>query len=69
MEQQNNKSQIITQISHLTLLFTLVIVSLLNLTMNWGDKNLWITILTGVIGCIIPAPEFLFKKNGQTKSI
>jgi hypothetical protein len=69
MEQTQNKNLIITQISHIILIFGLVFSSLINLTLGWGDRNLWVTILTGAIGLIIPTPELMFKKIESQKSI
>lgn len=60
--ESENKSKLIIQISHLSIIFILILASLLNLSLGLGEKNLWISILTGAIGCVIPTPEFLFKK-------
>jgi hypothetical protein len=40
------------------LIFIVVCVSLLNLTFEWGNLNLWTVILTGSLGYIMPNPKF-----------
>ena len=39
------------------LIFIVVCVSLLNLTMKWGNLNMWTVILTGSLGYIMPNPK------------
>jgi hypothetical protein len=39
------------------LIFIVVCVSLLNLTLQWGNLNLWTVILTGSLGYIMPNPK------------
>ena len=39
------------------LIFIVVCVSLLNLTYQWGNLNLWTVILTGSLGYIMPNPK------------
>ena len=39
------------------LIFIVVVVSLLNLTMMWGNLNMWTVILTGSLGYIMPNPK------------
>ena len=39
------------------LIFIVVCVSLLNLTLEWGNLNLWTVILTGSLGYIMPNPK------------
>jgi hypothetical protein len=36
------------------LIFVVVCVSLINLTLQWGNQNLWIVVLTGSLGYIMP---------------
>jgi len=48
---------------HVILIFGLIAASLLNLTMGWGNQNLWITVLTGSVGFIIPAPMLSIKRE------
>lgn len=51
------------------LILIVVCVSLLNLTNNWGNQNLWTVILTGSIGYIMPNPRFKNKFiNGGSHS-
>lgn len=39
------------------LIFIVVCTSLLNLTFQWGNLNLWTVILTGSLGYIMPNPK------------
>ena len=39
------------------LIFIVVCVSLINLTFQWGNLNLWTVILTGSMGYIMPNPK------------
>jgi hypothetical protein len=46
------------------LIFVVVCVSLINLTLQWGNQNLWIVVLTGSLGYIMPNPK-LKLSNGS----
>ena len=67
MDNTSNKSlgleryDLIQIIIKVLLIFIIVCVSLLNLTLQWGNQNLWIGILSGTVGYIIPNPKL---KNG-----
>ena len=37
--------------------FIIIIASLLNLTMSWGNEHLWIVLLCSCISYLIPSPE------------
>ena len=39
------------------LIFIVVCVSLMNLTFQWGNLNMWTVILTGSLGYIMPNPK------------
>lgn len=39
------------------LIFIVVCVCLLNLTMEWGNQNLWMIILTALMGVMTPTPD------------
>jgi hypothetical protein len=41
----------------IALIFVVACVSLLNLTNQWGNQNLWTVILTGSLGYIMPNPK------------
>ena len=41
----------------IVLIFIVVCVSLLNLTFQWGNINLWTIILTSSLGYIMPNPK------------
>lgn len=42
-------------------LFTIVLISLINISLNTGDQKLWITLLSMSLGCILPTPKFSSK--------
>ena len=46
------------------LIFVVVCVSLINLTLQWGNQNLWTVVLTGSLGYIMPNPK-LKLSNGS----
>jgi hypothetical protein len=39
------------------LIFVVVCVSLVNLSLEWGNQNLWTVVLTGSLGYIMPNPK------------
>jgi hypothetical protein len=39
------------------LIFVVVCVSLMNLSLQWGNQNLWTVVLTGSLGYIMPNPK------------
>ncbi len=39
------------------LIFVVVCVSLVNLSMEWGNQNLWTVVLTGSLGYLMPNPK------------
>lgn len=49
-------------ITQILLLFVVVITSLVNLTMEWGNTNLWTMILTGCLGYMLPNPRLKRQK-------
>ena len=51
------------------LIFIVVCVSLLNLTFQWGNQNLWTVILTGSLGYIMPNPKLKIEKNTENSSV
>jgi hypothetical protein len=46
------------------LIFIVVCVSLMNLSLQWGNQNLWTVVLTGSLGYIMPNPK-LKLSNGS----
>ena len=63
MDNTSNKSlrfmkpDVMLFIFQVVLIFIVVCVSLLNLTYQWGNQNLWTVILTGSLGYIMPNPK------------
>lgn len=51
------KPDVLLFIFQVVLIFIVVCVSLLNLTFQWGNLNLWTVILTGSLGYIMPNPK------------
>lgn len=51
------KPDVLLFIFQVILIFIVVCVSLLNLTFQWGNLNLWTVILTGSLGYIMPNPK------------
>lgn len=39
------------------IIFVVVCVSLMNLSLQWGNQNLWTVVLTGSLGYIMPNPK------------
>lgn len=54
---QLNKPDVLLFTFQVILIFIVVCTSLLNLTFQWGNLNLWTVILTGSLGYIMPNPK------------
>ena len=52
-----NKPDVLMFGFQIILIFIVVCVSLLNLTLQWGNINLWTIILTSSLGYIMPNPK------------
>ena len=52
----NRYSEIIVLTIQILVMLILIFTSLLCLLMELGDKNLWITVLAGSVGILVPAP-------------
>lgn len=50
----------------ITLIFVVACVSLLNLTLEWGNQNLWTVILTSCLGYIMPSPKLKSTDIGKS---
>ena len=55
---QKNKPDDILYILQILIIFIVVCVSMLNLTLQWGNENLWIVILTASMSYIMPNRKF-----------
>ncbi|MDI9312898.1 MAG: hypothetical protein QM535_21995 [Limnohabitans sp.] len=51
------KPDVILFIVQVSLVFVVVICSLINLTFEWGNVNLWTVLLTSLLGYIMPNPK------------
>jgi hypothetical protein len=55
-------------ICQVVVIFIVVCVSLLNLSLQWGNQQLWTVILTSCLGYIMPNPRLkLVDKEIQTQ--
>lgn len=52
-----SKPDVLLFFFQVALIFIVVCVSLLNLTYQWGNVNMWTVILTGSLGYIMPNPK------------
>ena len=51
-----NNIEIAIVITQLTVLTLLILISVYCLISESGDKGLWVTILSGAVGVLVPAP-------------
>lgn len=63
-----SKPDIILFICQVLLIFVVVCVSLINLSFQWGNQNLWTVVLTGSLGYIMPNPKIKFDSDSLTQS-
>ena len=68
MSPQYNGSEMVLFACQMLIIFTVVIVSLINLTFEWGSKNLWIILLTSCLGYILPNPKLKPSKKEEQSS-
>jgi hypothetical protein len=54
------KADLILFCVQVSLIFMVTSVSLLNLTYEWGNQNLWTVVLTSSLGYIMPNPKIKF---------
>ena len=48
--------------AQIVVIYAVIIVSILNLTFNTGDKNLWIVLSSSCLGYLLPSPSL--EKDG-----
>ncbi len=58
------KPDVVLFVFQVLLIFIVVCVSLMNLSLQWGNQNLWTVVLTGSLGYIMPNPK-LKLSNGS----
>ena len=63
-ESSFKKPDVVLFVSQLFLICVVVCVSLMNLSLQWGNQNLWTVVLTGSLGYIMPNPK-LKLSNGS----
>ena len=66
MEHKIAESELALFIVQVALIFVVVCVSLLNLTNQWGNQNLWTVLLTSSLGYIMPNPRFKMPVRDKT---
>lgn len=71
-----NRPDIVMFITQTVFLFVVVVTSLVNLTINNGNTNLWTMVLTSCLGYMMPNPRFkvqegikeeIIKQSAQAK--
>jgi beta-lactamase regulating signal transducer with metallopeptidase domain len=62
------KPDVIVFIAQVVLLFIVVTVSLVNLTLNKGNHDLWIMTLTSCLGYMLPNPRMKKAKEVNSQS-
>lgn len=64
------KADIVVFSAQVLLLFIVVITSLVNLTLNYGNTNLWTMVLTSCLGYMLPHPRLkASKEKGSTSDL
>ena len=56
-------ADIVVFTAQVVLLFIVVITSLVNLTLNYGNTNLWTMVLTSCLGYMLPNPRLKMAKQ------
>ena len=60
------KADVILFAFQVFLIFIVVCVSLMNLTLQLGNQNLWTVVLTGSLGYIMPNPKLKISNGSVT---
>jgi hypothetical protein len=63
------KADLILFIVQVSLIFMVTSISLLNLTYEWGNQNLWTVVLTSSLGYIMPNPKIKFLNDKTENSL
>ena len=54
-------------ISQIIILYVVILTCIVNLSMNVGNNELWVSLLSYSLGCILPSPKVRKNQlNGQT---
>lgn len=63
-----SRPDLVIFITQTALLFVVVITSLVNLSINNGNTNLWTMVLTSCLGYMMPNPRFKVLEKGKGES-
>ena len=63
------KAELILFTAQISLIFMVISVSLINLTYEWGNQNLWTLVLTSSLGYIMPSPKIKFLKENSESTL
>ena len=53
-------------VSQIIIIYIIIISSVINLSIENGDKTLWCTLLASSLGCLMPNPRLKSIKNHKT---
>lgn len=67
--QMNTAGDVVLFSAQVGLIFCVVLTSLFNLSMEWGNQNLWTMVLTSCLGYIMPNPKIKISTLWNNKSI
>lgn len=62
-DMDNISTKKIAFICQITIIFTIIIAAILNISFNRPNQGIWISLLSGCIGYIIPAPSMQLKNK------
>ena len=69
MDTARVKAHVIVFISQVAILFLVVVTSLVNLSLNKGNTNLWTMVLTSCLGYMLPNPRLKRGKEIQADDV
>ena len=69
MDTARVKADVIVFISQVAILFLVVVTSLVNLSLNKGNTNLWTMVLTSCLGYMLPNPRLKRGKEIQADDV
>lgn len=61
------RADIVVFAAQVLLLFIVVLTSLVNLTLNYGNTNLWTMVLTSCLGYMLPHPRLKSSKEKDSQ--
>jgi hypothetical protein len=63
------KADLILFVVQVSIIFMVTLFSLINLTYQWGNQNLWTVVLTSSLGYIMPNPKIKISDGNIEKTI